>query len=147
MGGKKSWTLWPVPRRIVLSGTGLLSTSACFSKVISMKIFWLFSAPPNVCQKVLQWSFYSFWFPCLWICFWRAWAFLLRSIGKGGGAGGTLGLHPILPSRSPASPPRWAHPAASSQLPEGIWIFHGNSEKTDLTSPWKIASEHPAQYF
>lgn len=139
---KKSWMLWPAPR-ILLSGTGWFSTSACFSKVMSMKTSWLFSAPPNVYQKVLQWSYYSFWFPCLGICFQRARAFLLRSTGKGGGAGGTLGLRPILPSRSPAPPPRWAHPAASSQLPEGIWDFHGNRAKTDLTSPWKIASEHP----
>lgn len=136
--------LWPGTRRILSSGTGLLSTSACFPKVISMKNFWLFSAPPNICQKVLQWSYYSIWFPCLGVYFLRAWAFLLRSTGKGGGAGGTLGLHPILLSRSPAPPPsRWAHPAASSQLPEGIWDFHGNSGKMDLTSPWKIASEHP----
>lgn len=134
--------LWPVPRRILLSGTGLLSASACFSKVISKKTFWLFSAPPNVFQKVLQQTYYSFWFPCLGICSQRAWAFLLRSTGKGGGAGGTLGLHPLLPSRSPAPPPRWAHPAASSELPEGIWVFYGNSGRKDLTSPWKTVSEH-----
>lgn len=111
-----------------------------------MKTSLLFSAPPNVCREVLQLTYYSFWFARLLVCFRRARVVFFKERWQWRWweqrAGGTSGLCPIPPRRDPDPLPRWACPAASSQLLEGTRVFHGNSWKMDLTSPWKIANEH-----